>query len=216
MSATPGKFITIEGSEGAGKSTGIAHMHAYLKAHGLDPLCTREPGGTAYAEKIRELLLTPHTDEPLDPTAELLLIFAARAQHLAAKIRPALRTGRWVLCDRFTDASYAYQGAARGLGAVPVAQLETMVQGDMRPDLTLIFDLPPAAGLQRARQRRERAESEADRFEGETPEFFAKVRQGYLDRAAAYPDRYRVLDASRPLVEVQQNLTQILDAELER
>lgn len=147
-----GLFITLEGPEGAGKSTNREYLAEHLRAHGLDVVLTREPGGTPLAERIRELLLAP-SDETMDADTELLLVFAARAQHLAQVIRPALARGAIVLCDRFTDATYAYQGGGRGLSVERIATLETFVQGDLRPDLTLVFDLPVEVGLSRAAAR---------------------------------------------------------------
>lgn len=203
------RFITLEGGEGAGKSTCLRFIADHFAARGL-PLCqTREPGGTPLAEDIRALLLQPR-DEPVAPDAELLLMFAARAQHLARVIRPALDRGDWVLCDRFTDATYAYQGAGRGQSEARIAELESLVQGELRPGLTLLLDLPVAEGLARAAAR-----SEKDRFESEQQAFFERVRAGYRARAAAEPDRIRVIDASRPLPEVQDAIRVVLDAWLD-
>jgi dTMP kinase len=192
-----GRFITLEGGEGVGKSSNLEFVAGLLEEAGLDVERTREPGGTPLAERIREIIVTP-ADAPMPPIAELLLVFAARAAHIQGRIRPALEAGRWVLCDRFTDASYAYQGAARGLGDKPVRWLEQCVQGDLRPDLTLLLDADPAIGLARASAR-----GAADRFEQERLEFFSRVRAGYLARAAGEPGRFRVVDASRPLDEVR-------------
>lgn len=200
--ATPGRFITLEGGEGVGKSTNLAFVAALLESAGLDVLQTREPGGTPLAERVREIIVSP-AGEPVPPMAELLLIFAARALHIENLIRPALEAGRWVLCDRFTDASYAYQGAARGLGEATVGWLEARVQGTLRPDLTLLLDVDPAVGLARAGAR-----GAADRFEQERIDFFAQVRAGYLARAAAEPDRFRVIDAAQPLDAVRRAITQ--------
>jgi len=198
--APRGRFITLEGGEGVGKSTNLAFVAALLEAAGLDVQRTREPGGTPLAERVRGIIVS-HSDETMPPIAELLLIFAARALHIEGCIRPALAAGRWVLCDRFTDASYAYQGAARGLGEEPVRWLEARVQGDLRPDLTLLLDAEPEIGLERAGAR-----GAADRFERERLTFFRRVREGYLARAAAEPDRFRVIDASRSLAQVQKDL----------
>ena len=195
-----GKFITVEGGEGAGKSTNIQFIQSYLMARNVELICTREPGGTHYAEQIRDILLS-HQSESLDPIAELLLIFAARAQHLRRLIEPALKQGQWVLCDRFTDATYAYQGGGRGLGFERVAMLENMVQGSLRPDLTLIFDLPVAQGMSRVKAR-----GEQDRFESERMEFFETVRQAYLDIAARDSKRYLIIDSGKPLDEVQSRI----------
>ena len=195
-----GRFITLEGGEGVGKSTNLAFVAALLKAAGLEVEVSREPGGTPLAERVRELIVAP-SEEAMPPMAELLLVFAARALHIEGRIRPALEAGRWVLCDRFTDASFAYQGAGRGLGEAPVRWLEAEVQGELRPDLTLLLDAPPEIGLGRAEAR-----GAADRFEQERLEFFRRVREGYLARAQAEPQRFRVIDASRPLAEVQADL----------
>lgn len=195
-----GKFITIEGVEGVGKSTNIEFIETLFRERHIPYLKTREPGGTPLAESIRELLLQKR-DEPFDSTAELLLIFAARSQHLQQKILPALRSGTWVLSDRFTDATYAYQGGGRHLSRQLIAQLEDVVQGSVRPDLTLILDLPVEVGLQRAAQR-----SEKDRFESEQRDFFERVRQAYLERARRAPARYAVIDAGVPLPQVQEQI----------
>ncbi|MEN2505671.1 dTMP kinase [Stutzerimonas stutzeri] len=205
-----GLFITLEGPEGAGKSTNREYLAQRLRDHGLDVVLTREPGGTPLAERIRELLLTP-ADEPMNSDTELLLVFAARAQHLAQVIRPALARGAVVLCDRFTDATYAYQGGGRGLAYQRIEQLEQFVQGEMRPDLTLIFDLPVAIGLSRAAAR-----GRLDRFEQEGLEFFEAVRNAYLERARQKPQRYRVIDAGQSLTSVQADLDGILPEILER
>ncbi len=199
-----GLFITLEGPEGAGKSTNREYLAERLRASGLDVVLTREPGGTPLAERIRELLLAP-SDETMCVDTELLLMFAARAQHLAQVIRPALARGAVVLCDRFTDATYAYQGGGRGLSQERIAQLETFVQGTLRPDLTLVFDLPVEVGLARASAR-----GRLDRFEQEGRAFFEAVRGAYLARAAAAPARYRVVDAGQSLAQVQQELDALL------
>ena len=205
-----GLFITLEGPEGAGKSTNREHLAARLKEHGIEVVLSREPGGTPLAERIRELLLTP-SDEVMNSDAELLLVFAARAQHLAEVICPALRRGAVVLCDRFTDATYAYQGGGRGLSEARIAELERFVQGDLRPDLTLVFDLPVEVGLARAAAR-----GRLDRFEQEGQVFFEAVRQAYLQRATQVPERYRVLDAAQPLEQVQRDIDAMLPLILER
>ncbi|QLC74540.1 dTMP kinase [Pseudomonas sp. LPB0260] len=199
-----GLFITLEGPEGAGKSTNREYLAARLAEQGIEVLLTREPGGTPLAERVRELLLTP-SDEPMAADTELLLVFAARAQHLAQVIRPALARGCVVLCDRFTDATYAYQGGGRGLSEARIAVLEDFVQGPLRPDLTLVFDLPIEVGLARAAAR-----GRLDRFEQEGGTFFEAVRQTYLRRAEAAPQRYRILDAAQPLSQVQQSLDVLL------
>ncbi|MDU9415462.1 dTMP kinase [Pseudomonas sp. zfem005] len=205
-----GLFITLEGPEGAGKSTNRDFLAERLRNHGVDVVLTREPGGTPLAERIRELLLAP-SDEAMAADTELLLMFAARAQHIAGVIRPALDRGQVVLCDRFTDATYAYQGGGRGLPVERIAQLEAFVQGELRPDLTLVFDLPVDVGLSRAAAR-----GRLDRFEQEDRGFFEAVRQTYLQRAAAAPQRYHVLDAAASLVSVQEALEALLPELLER
>ena len=205
-----GLFITLEGPEGAGKSTNREYLAQRLREHSLDVVLTREPGGTPLAERIRELLLAP-ADEPMNSDTELLLVFAARAQHLAQVIRPALARGAVVLCDGFTDATYAYQGGGRGLPTPRIEQLESFVQGEMRPDLTLIFDLPVEIGLSRAAAR-----GRLDRFEQEGLEFFEAVRSAYLNRAQQDRQRYRVVDAGQSLAAVQQSLDRLLPEVLER
>jgi dTMP kinase len=204
-----GLFITLEGPEGAGKSTNREYLAERLREQGIDVLLTREPGGTPLAERIRELLLDP-SDEPMAADTELLLVFAARAQHLQQIIRPALAKGSVVLCDRFTDATYAYQGGGRGLSIERIAQLEQFVQGELRPDLTLIFDLPVEIGLARAAAR-----GRLDRFEQEGRGFFEAVRQAYLQRADQAPQRYRVLDAGQTLAQVQADIDALLPSLLE-
>ena len=200
----PGKFITVEGSEGVGKSSNLAFIEDTLRNAGIDVLRTREPGGTPLGEAVRELLLDARQNAMSDDT-ELLLMFAARAQHLAEVIRPALAAGRWVLCDRFTDATYAYQGGGRGIPMERIAVLEDWVQGELRPDHTLLLDMPVAAGLERAGTR-----SEPDRFEQEKQAFFERVRETYLARAEAEPVRFHVIDASPALEQVQIQLASVL------
>ena len=204
-----GLFITLEGPEGAGKSTNREYLAARLRAEGIDVVLTREPGGTPLAERIRDLLLAP-SDESMHADTELLLVFAARAQHLAQVIRPALARGAIVLCDRFTDATYAYQGGGRGLSHERIATLEDFVQDQLRPDLTLVFDLPVEIGLARASAR-----GQLDRFEQEGRAFFEAVRDTYLNRAKAAPGRYRLVDAALSLSEVQQSLDALLPELLE-
>ncbi|AQT59588.1 dTMP kinase [Cellvibrio sp. PSBB023] len=199
-----GKFLTIEGTEGVGKSTNLAFVRDWLVSKGLEVIVTREPGGTPLAEEIRSLLLSKRA-EAVDETAELLLVFAARAQHLAQVIKPALARGAWVLSDRFTDATYAYQGGGRGLSKSIIEQLEQLVQGDLRPDLTLILDIDVQLGLDRARQR-----GELDRFESETISFFEQVRAAYRQRALAAPKRYALVDAGQPLSKVQADIDSLL------
>ena len=192
MRANLGKFITFEGIEGAGKSTQISRLKQYLEDRNIDSLMTREPGGTDVSEVIREVLLDK-TLPAMHSDTELLLMFAARAEHLQKKILPALKQRQWVLCDRFTDASYAYQGYGRGIDLQHLAILEQWVQGDMRPDHVLIFDLPVETGLARAGKR-----GDSDRFEQEDVAFFTRVREGYLERAETCPNAYHVIDASQP------------------
>jgi len=204
-----GRFITLEGGEGVGKSTNLAFTAGLLEAAGLDVQRSREPGGTPLAERVREIIVSP-AGETVPPMAELLLIFAARALHIEGCIRPALAAGRWVLCDRFTDASYAYQGAGRELGEAPVRWLEEAVQGELRPDLTLLLDADPEIGLARADAR-----GAADRFEQERIAFFRRVRAGYLARAAAEPQRFRIVDASGSLDEVQSEIRTHINKYLE-
>ncbi|MGH8530597.1 MAG: dTMP kinase [Nevskiales bacterium] len=200
-----GRFIVLEGIEGAGKSTHARALREQLEAAGHSVELTREPGGTPLAEAIRELLLRPREGETMPAMTELLLMFAARAAHLEQRILPVLRQGKWVICDRFTDASYAYQGAGRGIAEERIAELEKAVQGKLRPDLVLIFDLAPETGLARARKR-----GRADRFEAEQLEFFARARECYLQRAKLDPQRYRVLNAAAPAEEVQAELTRVV------
>lgn len=195
-----GRFITIEGIEGAGKSTCMAVAAAEIEKRGIPLLQTREPGGTELGEDLRELLLG-HRHHGMADDTELLLMFAARAEHLQRKILPAMREGQWVLCDRFTDATYAYQGAGRGLAVERIDALENWVQGDLRPDLTIVMDLPVELGLERAGKR-----SAPDRFESEAMGFFEKVRQGYLEIAKTQEARVRVIDASRTLEEVSADI----------
>jgi dTMP kinase len=199
-----GKFITVEGIEGVGKTTNIDFIHQQLQAAGRDVVLTREPGGTPLAEAIRGLLLDP-AYTGMDSTCELQLMFAARAEHLARVVWPALEQGQWVLCDRFTDATYAYQGGGRGIDSGVIARLEELVQGDFRPDLTLLLDVPVEIGLARASKR-----GALDRFEQEKVAFFERVRNTYLEMAQRSPDRYRVIDASLPLNDVQNQIAAIL------
>ncbi len=199
-----GKFLTIEGTEGVGKSTNLAFIRDWLQAKGIEVVVTREPGGTPLAEEIRTLLLAKRA-EAVDETAELLLVFAARAQHLSRVIKPALARGAWVLSDRFTDATFAYQGGGRGLSVETILQLEILVQGDLRPDLTVILDIDVELGLNRARQR-----GELDRFESETMDFFERVRSAYHQRAASSPSRYALVNAGQELVAVQHDIDRIL------
>lgn len=205
-----GCFITVEGTEGVGKSSNIDYLKNFLEERGYRVRVTREPGGTPLAEEIRALLLTPR-EEAVDPMTELLLMFAARAQHLETFIKPALKAGDWVISDRFTDATIAYQGYGRGLPLDHIQALQTLVQKDLQPDLTLLLDLPVESGLARAASR-----SEPDRFEQERYQFFEKVRQGYLSQARAQPDRYRIIDALPELFLVQQSIHTTLTEFLKR
>lgn len=199
-----GRFVTLEGIEGVGKTSAVAVVAEALGAGGQPVVCTREPGGTPLGEGVRGLLLAPD-GAPVAPPAELLLMFAARAQHLEEVIRPALARGETVVSDRFTDASYAYQGAGRRLGADAVATLEALVHADLQPDLTLLLDAPVATGLGRAAGR-----GPADRFERERLDFFQRVRDAYLERAAAAGERIVVVDAAAPLAEVHARVRKIL------
>jgi dTMP kinase len=209
MSRTAGRFITIEGIEGVGKTTQVARLAKFLEGRGVAHILTREPGGTPLAEKIRDLVLTAR-DERLPSAAELLLMFAARAVHLANHIEPHLSAGTWVICDRFTDATYAYQGAGRGMNPQDIRYLETLVQGARRPDLTLLLDVPVEIGLARSAARD--AGNTRDRFERERAEFFERVRAEYLRRARADPERIAVIDATRAVDEVGVRITQVLEA----
>lgn len=203
-------FITIEGSEGAGKTTQLTFMRDFLERAGYPVTLTREPGGTLLGEELRALLLG-HRNDGMALKTETLLMFAARAEHLERVIRPALAAGHWVLCDRFTDATYAYQGGGRGLPMAQIAVLEDWVQGDLRPDLTLLLDLPVVVGRARAGKR-----GPADRFERETVEFFERVRVAYRDRAQQHPDRYRIVDAAPPIAIVRAQVEKLLAQWLER
>jgi len=200
-----GKFITIEGGEGAGKSTNIKYIVNFLEAKGLNVIQTREPGGTPLAERIRDILLDK-SETTIHSDTELLLMFAARAQHIHDVILPAMQNGDWVVCDRFTDATFAYQGGGRGIDLHRIESLETWVQGGLRPNLTLIFDLPIEVGLERAGKR-----SEPDRFELENVEFFKRVRNTYLQRAKQNPDNYAVINAEPKIEVVQQELSFVLE-----
>ena len=209
MSTTAGRFLTIEGIEGVGKTTQVARLSEALRARGIDHVVTREPGGTPLAEKIREIVLNEQ-GESLPPTAELLLMFAARAVHLANHVEPHLKAGRWVVCDRFTDATYAYQGGGRGLNTDHICQLETMVQGSRRPDLTVLLDAPVEQALRQARQRNSGAAT--DRFESERVEFFERVRAAYRARAAAEPDRIVPIEAHQSADAVAARILELLEA----
>lgn len=195
-----GLFITLEGVEGVGKTTNLAFMRDWLESAGVDLVCTREPGGTPLAEELRALLLA-NREEPVDPHAELLMVFAARAQHLSQVIEPALAQGKWVLCDRFTDATFAYQGGGRKLPVSMIETLESLVQRDRHPDRTFYLDLDVDIGLARARGR-----AAVDRFELEQREFFEAVRAAYWQRIRDNPARFSVIDAGVPLEEVQRRI----------
>lgn len=205
MNGCRGQFITLEGTEGVGKSTNLEFISQHLKSAGIDVVQTREPGGTVIAERIRHILLDKDP-ETLCDEAELLLVFAARAQHLTHVIRPALEKGQWVLSDRFTDATFAYQGGGRGFPMGRITWLQDWIQSGLHPDLTLLLDLPVQHGLLRAKDR-----SDPDRFESEAASFFDRVRSVYLDRAAESPDRFQVVDASQPLEQVQACIARKLD-----
>jgi dTMP kinase len=200
----PGKFITLEGGEGAGKSTNAQWIADYLQAQGKTVLVTREPGGTEVAEAIRGVLLSSELPG-MDADTELLLMFAARNEHLRKKILPALAQGVWVICDRFTDATYAYQGYGRGISLERIAILENWVQGTLRPDYVILFDLDVEAGMARAQAR-----GQADRFEQEHTAFFTCIRAGYQARAAAMPACYPQIDAAQPLEAVRKQLQALL------
>lgn len=202
-----GKFITLEGGEGAGKSTSRAFIVELLLEQGIPFIETREPGGTPLSESLRSLLLTKEGVAP-SVEAELLMVFAARAQHLHEVIEPALAKGNWVLCDRFTDATYAYQGYGRGFDLDAIALLEHMVQKGRQPNLTLLFDLDPKIGIERARKR-----AELDRFEQEELAFFERVREGYLERAEG-SERFVVIDAERSVGEVRAQIRKALESSL--
>ncbi|TVP50925.1 MAG: dTMP kinase [Halomonas sp.] len=207
-----GRFITLEGGEGVGKSTNVGFVAEWLEAQGLEVVRTREPGGTTRAEAIRELLLDPMPQEPLHFDAELLLMFAARAQHLAEKILPALARGAWVVCDRFTDATFAYQGGGRGIAKERIAVLEDFVQQGLSPDLTLLLDMPKEAATLRLESRLSDRQEQRDRFEQEQGDFFQAVREAYLARAAEAPGRFAVIDAQHSLNDVQAQIEQALSA----
>jgi len=207
-----GRFITFEGGEGAGKSTQIARAADWLRARGVEVVLTREPGGTPRAERLRTILLERDA-EPMPQSCELLLMFAARATHLDNLVRPAVARGAWVLCDRFTDATYAYQGGGRGLPKAQIDALVAVVHADLWPDLTVLLDLPVATGLARASSRN--GADGPDRFESEQQAFFERVRAAYLERARAEPGRFRVLDASRSIDEVTRGIEATLGPLLE-
>jgi dTMP kinase len=211
-----GRFITIEGGEGVGKSTHIAGVRDAIARAGFDVIVTREPGGTPRAESIRELLLKP-ADEAMPQVCELLLMFAARSTHIDNVIRPTLQRGVWVVCDRFTDATYAYQGGGRHMPHEQIAALEQMVQRELRPDLTLLLDAPIDLAMARARARNaQQGNAGGDRFEREQQAFFERVRSAYLDIAKREQQRMRVIDASQSLEQVSQAVQQCLQSYLQR
>ena len=215
MSKMIGKFITFEGGEGVGKSTNIKFVSTWLKEQGIGVVETREPGGTPIAETIRENLLKAHHDEQMHPLTEMLLVFAARAQHLEAVIKPALARGDWVLCDRFTDSTIAYQGYGRALPLDQIETLRSLAQGDLNPDTTLLLDAPLDVGMGRAAARGQEQGEATDRFESEAFAFFERVRQGFLT-LASQEARIKTIDASLPLSQVQADIIQSLEPLLER
>jgi dTMP kinase len=202
-----GRFITLEGIDGAGKSTQVDFIAQLLRADGADLVVTREPGGTALGEQLRELVL----HQPMAPRTETLLVFAARAQHIDAVVEPALKAGRWVLCDRFTDATFAYQGGGRGVTEGEIAALERWVHPELQPDLTLLFDVPPEVAATRLSNARA-----ADRFEQEQAQFFTRVRAVYLERAQRYADRFIVVDGTQDAASVRSFVKQRLSQWLTR
>ena len=203
-----GKLITIEGIEGAGKSTAVSDIRAWLDSHGIHAIFTREPGGTDIAEEIRKVLLFPASTEKMQPQTELLLMFACRAQLINHVIKPALQSGQWVVSDRYVDASYAYQGYGRGIDMAYIQQLDRMIVGDIYPDLTFFLDVPVELGLKRAEKRGQGK----DRIEQEKVEFFTRVREGYLERAKQEPDRIKVIDASKTPGEAALQIVRMLDS----
>lgn len=202
-----GKFITIEGTEGAGKSTALQLIKKYFLTKKIDAVWTREPGGTELAEEIRSLLLHPKSKETMAPETEILLMFAARAQHLQHTIIPALQAGKWVVCDRFIDATYAYQGGGRTIGLDWIATLDNLVVGDVYPDLTLLLDIDPQLGFERTKRRT----TPRDRIEQEKMEFFTRVRNAYLERANHHSQRIKIIDASLSLPMVEKQIMKFLD-----
>jgi dTMP kinase len=203
---TRGCFITLEGIEGVGKSTQLKFIQRYLKQAKKPMVVTREPGGTPVAEAIRHLVLKQH-EEQITPEAELLMLFAGRAQHIAHVVRPALDAGKWVICDRFTDATYAYQGAGRKMSLEQIATLEKWVQKDLQPDCIFLLDAPVKTAMKRVKRR-----GKADRIEAEQADFFERIRAAYLARAKQFPKRYKVIDASAPLLKVQRQIKLVLDS----
>lgn len=196
-----GKFITLEGMDGAGKSTHIPNIIELLKTRGFEVVSTREPGGTSLGERLRELLL----HESMNPETETLLMFAARREHIAQVIEPALARGAYVLSDRFTDASFAYQSAGKGVLPSKIRELEVWVQEGLQPDLTLLFDVPVSVSVERLASARA-----PDKFERESQDFFEKIRASYLERASEYPARFQIIDANRPLADVENSVKEII------
>ncbi len=206
MAKKRGLFITIEGIEGAGKSTAISFIQSYFESKNIELVVTREPGGTQIAEAIRFVLLD-YYEESMAEDTELLLMFASRAQHITQVIKPSIASGQFVLSDRFTDASFAYQGGGRGIPEKRIAILESWVQGELRPDITLLLDVSAKIGLSRIQKRQDAP----DRIEQEELDFFERVRQSYLDRSLRYADQYRTIDAGESLEEVQGSIKKVLD-----
>ena len=198
-----GKFITLEGMDGAGKSTHIPTIIQALEARGVELVSTREPGGTSLGERLREIVL----HEAMTPETETLLMFAARNEHIAQVIKPALARGAYVLSDRFTDATFAYQCGGRGVPSEKIVALEHWVQGELQPDVTLLFDVPVEVSVQRLANARA-----PDKFEAESVEFFTRIRNAYLERARQFPQRFRIIDANRPLDAVKQTIEELLQS----
>ena len=211
--ANTGFFLTIEGCEGAGKTTAVNVIKQWLGSRGIEFTETREPGGTPMAENLRSLLLD-HGDEAVADITELLLMFAARSQNLFHNIESALERGQVVLCDRFTDATFAYQGGGRQLDVQQIATLETLVQGERRPDMTILLDVEPEVGLTRARNRALKQGGKLDRIEQEAMDFFNRVRNTYLERARQFPEQFEVIDAGQPLKVVKAQLISTLERRL--
>jgi dTMP kinase len=205
MRVQTGIFLTIEGVEGVGKSTAVKCIQDYLLAQQQAFIITREPGGTSIAEQIRQILLKPNPDEPMVADVELLLMFASRAQHVQHLILPALASGKWVVSDRFVDASYAYQGGGRQIDKAKIQILEQLTVGNLQPNATILLDAPPAIGLARAKDR-----GPHDRIEEEKIEFFERVRASYLERAAKDPSRFHIIDATQPMMTVHENVKHVL------
>jgi dTMP kinase len=204
--AKRGRFITLEGGEASGKSTNLKLMASWLNSQKISHVITHEPGGTPFAEKIRNLLLHTESSDPIAENTELLLMFASRAQHVKSVIEPALARGDWVVCSRFSDSSYAYQGGGRGIDVKKISALEAFTHPDLQPDLTILLDLPVEVAFERSKKR-----ASADRIEKESQQFFERVRAGFLSRAAAHPERFQIIDATQPLEQVSQEVIGLLD-----